>query len=231
MTSAIKAHPFMAGAAVFGVGAGTYAGISTAKSTEGSINTRAEAGTSSAVGYGVAGLAVAGGGMTLMSSPGLNRVMGKVAGGTLRDLTGRAGSRTGSYGGKLAAELRTAGGWKNTITRMPVMAAGGAGIGALLGAKLNHDDPGRGAAVGAGVGAGGGLVASRAIRATQGWKKMWGVGKLGLLASAAVAVGVGANMMRPPQYETDQVASSGVRSRMEMIGATGDVVFGLHNRR
>ncbi len=121
--------------------------------------------------------------------------------------------------------------------------AGGAALGAVIGGAAS-DDTAKGAARGAAIGAGAGLVTKAAIGAISTYNKAGGFGKAGLmggavLASTAIFAGVRSLTRQPAsmQYgETDasgetQYSNSPVKSRMESMNASGDIVLGLNNKR
>lgn len=110
----------------------------------------------------------------------------------------------------------------------------GAAVGALLGHHLDKNDPNHGAKVGAVIGGGAGLAGSMFLHASKQWSHLGGVGKTGIVAAASMAIAGIAAITKSPDYETVDVApprDSGVRDRMNRIGATGDLVFGLHRGR
>ena len=115
------------------------------------------------------------------------------------------------------------------------------GAGALVGGLItaySEDDPGKGMKYGAAAGA-------AAFLAYKG-KRVWDVagkipgGKSALIIAGAAAIAVGGRAMTPdaePEMEGVAERSYGdyethtVRERMDMMNASGDIVFGLHNRR
>ena len=117
--------------------------------------------------------------------------------------------------------------------RKGLMIAGGAGIGAMIGSKLDKDDPRRGAMKGAAVGSGAGLAISQGIRASRIWKKFGFAGKAGAIgALSAMAFGAAAVMGRPRgTVDRAQREDYNMQDRMNAIGATGSVTLGLHNAR
>jgi hypothetical protein len=115
-----------------------------------------------------------------------------------------------------------------------LMIGAGAGIGALIGSKLDRDDPRRGAIRGGIVGGGAGLVVSTGIRASRVWNKFGFLGKAGAIGSlTALAFGATTVMSRPKYASMAQAdpADYNMQDRMNAIGASGDVVLGLHNGR
>lgn len=115
-----------------------------------------------------------------------------------------------------------------------LMIGAGAGIGALIGSKLDKDDPRRGAMKGAVVGGGAGLAISHGIRASRVWNKFGAVGKGGAIGALSLLAFGATTAVARPKYASVDVAQRedyGMHDRMNAIGATGDVVLGLHNAR
>jgi len=117
--------------------------------------------------------------------------------------------------------------------RKGLMIAGGAGIGAMIGSKLDKDDPRRGAMKGAAIGGGAGLAISHGIRASRVWNKLGAGGKgVAIGALSVLAFGAAAIAGRPRgAVDVAQREDYSMQDRMNAIGATGSVTLGLHNAR
>jgi len=166
-----------------------------------------------------------------------------------------AWNRATSYASSIQKEASNAKsifGKVSAYSRIPVVG----GLGAIIGASVAGEDHRmRGAAIGAGVGA----AASVAIRSANRVSKVANVLKKTHMTGPAKAVGIaglislafGAGEMMNPshspaaaaipdettgemQYADPSEAShyrTGAGRRSRNVGATGDVVFGSHNRR
>lgn len=132
----------------------------------------------------------------------------------------------------------------NNFGSTTAFVAGGAALGAVLGGATS-DDKVKGAARGAVIGAGAGFVAKQAIRAVSTYSrastlgKQAGIAGLAVLASTTLFAGGRAMSSQPAsmQYgETDaagetQYSNSPIKDRLNSMNASGDLVFGLNNKR
>ena len=238
-----------------GAGTGVYAGAHTYLQTKDQ-----EAARSSALRYGVGGAVAVAGGLTVANRM-LANPQGTAHGavGAVRGIPGafsRYGSKLSSdfnkgklsYVTKAFDETLATGkmpegfdmGWRAAGSRRIIenrkgLAIGvGAAVGAALGHSLDKKDPGKGAEVGAVLGGGAALAVSTGLQAGRVWNKIGTAGRLGVLGlGSALAFGITAAASRPKYAQLDQAQreDSGVRDRMDTIGASGDLVFGLHNSR
>lgn len=121
-----------------------------------------------------------------------------------------------------------------------LMVSGGAALGAAIGAA--YDDPKKGAVIGAGTGL--------AVKVALGTGRLWGkAGRIpgartAVLAAASTALYMGVRSVMPAEvagtayaapnesggYDYSEVPVE-IKSRMNRIGATGDIALGLHNQR
>jgi hypothetical protein len=239
----------------FGTGAGAYAGVHTYLNTEGDASEKADAARRSAAGYLVyGGLGMAGALTAASWLP--SRAGGRLVGG----LAYGVGSAANRYGRGIrldfergrrsalkearadkeilsenALRFRGAMGGIRRVAESKLLVAGaGAAVGAALGAHLDKEDPEQGAKRGALLGGGAGLAISTGLRTSRLWKGLGPVGKAGAIGVLTTAAFGAATVMSRPKYAVmDQAMpeDNGLRSRMEMIGANGDLVFGLHNTR
>lgn len=122
------------------------------------------------------------------------------------------------------------------FSRGPVAMLAGAAVGGLATA-YSEDDPRKGLAIGAAAGAVGTMI--------HRGKEIWDMGGKfwhgGILLAGAGVIAMGARAMSPDAEPwTEGVAESDgaggyqtrtVRDRMRDMGASGDIVFGLHNSR
>jgi hypothetical protein len=114
----------------------------------------------------------------------------------------------------------------------------GAIVGGIIGSQVS-DDSTKGAAFGATMGAGAGIALGRAVKASQVWSKLGPITRTGGILALSAAVGVAIKTLSPSQPEVldraepedNSYRSSGIQDRMRRIGASGDLVFGLHNSR
>lgn len=159
-------------------------------------------------------------------------------------ILGPATKRTGSYLAGSYSKAFQEQTVKGIAGHMPVTMGVGAGLGALAGSQIS-DDPGKGAAIGAGVGAAAGAAVPAVMRGTSAWKSLGKHvpgGQTAALLLASVAVAGGARLAtHQPEYSQEDTAVSdnqggyvpqnGPRERALSMGATGDMVLGLHRRR
>lgn len=168
-------------------------------------------------------------------------IYGTVLGGAL----GFTASRGGSYKAAGAGLEWYAGRQARLYESMGALRYGGAkfGLATLAGGVIGGSIGGKtGAAIGAGVG----LTASIAMRGMSRYKALGKMGpKLALPALAALAVAgfVGTKAMqtadpdargvgiRNDQMGYDTEDESGLRRRMNLMQASGDLVMGLYNKR
>lgn len=246
-------NPISGVAGTFGLGAGVFAGASTFASTDGSLGDKADAGASSAVKYGLVGGGLVGaagiiGANASAFRAGYDRYQGtideSIGYGAAKGVKGASGmaskaaGRAGSYAQDIAAELRTPGGWKSAIQRPGISGGLGALVGGVIGRKVT-DDSNTGTAVGAAVGAGAGVAIGRVAKASSVWSKWGPVARGGSIIAASVAIGGALKVLagsEPEEVATAQpedsgYGGSGIRDRMNRIGAQGDLVFGLHRGR
>ena len=148
-------------------------------------------------------------------------------------------SRTvGAYAKDVINEVRAPGGWKTALMRPCVSGGLGAIVGGFIGSQVS-DDSTKGAAIGATMGAGAGIALGRAVKASQVWSKLGPITRTGGILALSAAVGVAIKTLSPSQPEVldraepedNSYRSSGIQDRMRRIGASGDLVFGLHNSR
>lgn len=137
----------------------------------------------------------------------------------------------------------TAAGAKKFATSALGMGGAGALIGGAVGSQFNEENPNTGAAIGAAGGAVTGVVASTAMKGMNLWKNIGSVGRGGAIIGGALAIVAGSKALSPAQYQSESVsesddagsysntASSGVKSRLNKMNASGDMVFGLNSRR
>lgn len=152
----------------------------------------------------------------------------------------RTANSVGSYFQGVAQELRTPGGWKTALQRPGISGGLGALVGGAIGSQVS-DDPTKGAVVGAAVGAGAGVAIGRAAKASQAWGKWGSLRRGGSIVAASIALGGALKILSGSDPEAADRATpedngysnvdSGIRDRMSRIGAQGDLVFGLHNKR
>jgi hypothetical protein len=257
-TSRLWANPLTGGAAVFAAGAGLFAGAETYATTEGSAGTRADAGATSALQYGTAGLLTAGGAAAVGSvmarqraradgyRGAYNEEVGYGAAQFSKDFSKAApkyaadtSSAIRDYGKGLFDEIRSPGGWKTALQRPSISG----GLGALVGGYVGHrttDGSTAGTVVAAAVGTGVGIAAGRAFKASEVWGKWGGGTRLGAIVAASAVIGGAIKVLHgngdPERVdraapEDNGFSDSGVRDRMGRIGAGGDLVFGLHKAR
>ena len=135
-------------------------------------------------------------------------------------------------------ELKTPGGWKSTLLRPTISGGLGAVVGGVIGSQIS-DDPAKGAVVGTVAGAAAGLAINRGVKASKVWSKFGPVGKVGLILSASALIGGALKVVNGsepdvvdrPQPEDNGYGRSGIQGRMDRMGASGDLVFGLHRAR
>lgn len=249
------ASPISGIAATFGAGAGAFAGLSTFATTDGSFSDKADAAAGSSIAYGVGGATVAlGVGVAATTTSAFRAGFDKYEGslsqsvgyGAAKNAKGipkvgrRFASAAGDYVQGVSKEFRSPGGWKSALTRPGVSGGLGAVVGGLIGSQVS-DDPAKGAVVGAAVGTGAGIAIGRAAKASQTWGK-WGTSRRGgtILAASAVIGGALHLMSSHDEENVDRAEpenggysdpTSNVRDRLNRIGAHGDLVFGLHNKR
>jgi hypothetical protein len=160
----------------------------------------------------------------------------------LRTRGASAAKRFGSWYGK---------GWNGAFAEKSVgamFAHGPVGltIGGIVGGALagTFGDGPSSVVTGVGVGVVAGVAAYPVARQMSAdWKALGKVTKTGVLAAAAVGVGLAARAyLHQPEVELDDTASrdglggydaapSGLRNRLAAMNGTGDIVLGLHNRR
>lgn len=118
------------------------------------------------------------------------------------------------------------------------------GIGAVIGASVDRDHPGRGAMYGAAAGFGvrslmHGASAYKALGRIPGGK--WAA----IAGMSALAFGLGTSMNQSGEqaaasynpvtghddYDPSEVPDSGIRERLKNMNATGDIVLGAHGVR
>jgi hypothetical protein len=180
------------------------------------------------------------GAVAIVANPslGISRGIGKSGGSFIAGIP----RRTSDFSDSVATSYKAGaveGGLKSGVMKVMeeqrlLMMGAGAGIGAMIGIRLNQDNPDRGAVVGSVVGGGAGLAVSAGIRASRVWNKFGMVGKAGAIgALTAVAFGATSMLSRSKYATVDQAQPEdyNMQDRMNAIGATGDVVFGLHNGR
>ena len=240
--------PITGAAATFGAGSAAYAGTSTFLTTDGTFSHKSDEASSSAVKWMLGGTAaVAGLGYAATTASAFragwdgyqgSRPIMYGASQFAKDGSVFASKRVGSYAKDVMKEIRTPGGWKTALQRPGVSGGIGAVIGGLIGSQVS-DDPGKGAAIGSVMGAGAGIAIGRVAKASAVWNKLGGVSRTGSILAASAVIGGALKLMSGPEPEVvDRPApedngygSSGVRDRMGRIGASGDLVFGLHNSR
>jgi len=230
ISAAVTRHPFMVAGTGLGVAGAAY-GYRVGRSE------------SSDPGYAVmrsGGMAVAGvaaGGLTTVAFQ-QRKALSK----TVQALGAGVGAGSGRYIKDIARDVSAQKSWAGKVLgRGSVAIAGGALVGGLV-TGYNEDDPGKGALVGAGVGA----VAYAANKGKRIWNAASKIpgGRSALILAGGAAIAIGGRAMSPDAepsmegvatrdavggYETEVVTT--VRDRMNTINATGDLVFGLHNRR
>lgn len=120
----------------------------------------------------------------------------------------------------------------------------GAVIGGAIGSQMGDKDASS-TAVGAGVGAVTGAAIKHAASAASLWKNIGPVGRVGAIIGATAAVAVGSKaILGQGEHQSEDIAKSDgmgsytaqsnpttVKSRLNTINATGDIVFGLNNKR
>jgi hypothetical protein len=242
LTARLWSNPVVGTAATFGVGAGLYAGTSDFITTDGTVGKKADAGATSARKYALRGAAAVGGlGVAAAMSAKLDGYGGNftesVGYGAAK--FGRRGARSaGSYTRTIMSELKTPGGWKSTLMRPTVSGGIGAVVGGIIGSQIS-DDPDKGAVLGTVAGAAAGVAINRGVKASKIWSKLGATSRVGLILSASALLG-GAlkvvNGSQPdvvdrPQPEDNGYRGSGIQGRMDRMGASGDLVFGLHRTR
>jgi hypothetical protein len=244
----------------FGVGAGTYAGIDTYNTTQGTTGDKLNAAGSSGSNYLTYGALGAAGALTVAAYhpkmiyrpakyaaskiPGSLASYGRGIAGTYE--TGRAATRAkiikevlnkpkwNGNESKLLGLRSGLGGISRVAERPFLMAGVGAAVGAAVGHSLNKEDPSRGAKTGAVIGGGSGLVLAGAIKTSRIWSGLNPLSKIGVIGAVSTAVFAGTVMATNPKYayiDRAEREDNGLRSRMDSIGATGDIVLGLHNQR
>jgi hypothetical protein len=273
----------------FGVGAGTYAGIDTYNTTQGTTGDKLNAAGSSGSNYLTYGALGAAGALTVAAyHPKMIYRPAKYAASKIPgSLASYGRSISGSYSKGSKESIRKAGsldplevqverntkatsllskhvnaadfsakankaydselsnimghrfaGFRGGISRVaerPFLMAGvGAAVGAAVGHSLNKEDPSRGAKTGAVIGGGSGLVLAGAIKTSRIWSGLNPLSKIGVIGAVSTAVFAGTVMATNPKYayiDRAEREDNGLRSRMDSIGATGDIVLGLHNQR
>ena len=242
LTARLWSSPVVGTAATFGAGAGLYAGTSDFITTDGTFGQKADAGVSSARKYAFRGAAAVGGlGVAAALSAKLDGYDGtfteSVGYGAAKFGRGRVRS-AGSYAKTVMNELKTPGGWKSTLLRPTISGGLGAVVGGVIGSQIS-DDPAKGAVVGTVAGAAAGLAINRGVKASKVWSKFGPVGKVGLILSASALIGGSLKVVNGsepdvvdrPQPEDNGYGRSGIQGRMDRMGASGDLVFGLHRAR
>jgi hypothetical protein len=146
-------------------------------------------------------------------------------------------------GGKSFTAATRETGIANTFLKHPIVpTAIGMGLGGLVGAQMDKDNPAAGAAMGMVAGGAAGLALRSGRNMAKSWSKTPRVGKAALIAGAAIGVTAAAHAFTHEQsYAADDTAVSdgrgsyeataGPRERMQSMNATGDLVFGLNARR
>jgi hypothetical protein len=158
---------------------------------------------------------------------------------TVQALGAGVAAGSGRYIKDIARDVSAQKSWTGKVLgRGSVAIAGGALVGSLV-TGYNEDDPGKGALVGAAVGAAA-YAANKGRRVWNAASKIPG-GKSALILAGGAAIAIGGRAMAPdeePSMEGVATRDAGggyetntVHDRMNTINATGDLVFGLHNRR
>jgi hypothetical protein len=135
-------------------------------------------------------------------------------------------------------ELKTPGGWKTALMRPTVSGGLGAVVGGVIGSQVS-DDPAKGAVIGSVAGTAAGLAINRGVKASKVWSKFGSTSRVGIILSASAIIGGALKLVNGsqpdvvdrPQPEDNGYRGSGIQGRMDRMGASGDLVFGLHRAR
>ena len=218
MFGALK-NPLFYGAAI-GAGIGGFIGFSRKEDEDGekiSLPGRLGSAAGEALGLGFLGAGIS-------AARTLNKGAGSMFGGVRRS----AATAT-----KTVENLTLKNRALKTIGSKPLMLAG---IGAGIGALVDSDNRGRGAAIGGGIA----MAASVAARGAFNWGKMSPLAKTGVKggAIAAAAIGLVGLMSSSQQRNVESTYSpskaehyGGYSERLAAMQATGDMVLGMHRGR